>query len=178
MHIFSECVFWMWKRNLSSVNKSDRDQIPLEYCVKVCFNKTCRKIQIISNQKSYYSYLKCFIWYVKQSIFLEAFSNLVHSVSIHLKSWMKCHFFFYCVHLCIALKNENIIWWLDVRSRIHIKSTPARTQLARPILTLGIIRLFVMLYGLESDYIFLKTPFVIESWLVYLWVQSLFESKL
>ena len=91
---------------------------------------------------------------------------------------MKCHFFFYCVHLCIALKNENIIWWLDVRSRIHIKSTPARTQLARPILTLGIIRLFVMLYGLESDYIFLKTPFVIESWLVYLWMQSLFESKL
>ena len=62
--------------------------------------------------------------------------------------------------------------------RIHIKSTPAQTQLARPILTLGIIRLFVMLYGLESDYIFLKTPFVIESWLVYLWMQSLFESKL
>ena len=131
MHIFSECVFWMWKRNLSSVNKSDRDQIPLEYCVKVCFNKIFQKNSIFSYQKSYNSYLKCIIEYAIRLIFSEVFSSLCHSVSIHLKSWMKCHFFFYCVHLCIALKNENIIWWLDVRSRIHIKSTPARTQLAR-----------------------------------------------
>ena len=175
MHIFSECVFWMWKRNLSSVNKSDRDQIPLEYCAKVCFNKIFQKNSDYQLSEIILL-LPQMLHLICNTIYMfEAFSSLGHSVSIHLKSWMKCHFFFYCVHLCIALKNENIIWWLDVRSRIHIKSTPARTQLARPILTLGIIRLFVMLYGLESDYIFLKTPFIIESWLVYLCAVIIWE---